>query len=183
MPLFEVMAPIGADQLALAEAIGEAVADATREGALRPNSVDPLTAVNSGDNRGPGTPLVHFEEWLSDDIEVRLLLKGGGCDNVSAQYDLPRDLPGLGRADRNLEGARKCVLHAVHQAQGHGCSVGILGVAIGGDRASGHDAGQAAALPAARRRPSRPGAGPLRARASSRRRTPWGSAPWASAAR
>ncbi len=139
LPLFEVKTPIGADQLALSEVIGEAVAEATREGMLRPNSVDPLTAVNSGDNRGPGTPLVHFEEWLSDDVEVRLLLKGGGCENVSTQYALPCDLPGLGRADRDLEGARKCVLHAVHQAQGRGCSVGILGVAVGGDRASGYE--------------------------------------------
>ncbi len=137
MPIFEIKVPPGADQLAFSEAIGEAVAEATRAGALRPNSVDSLTGVNSGDNRGPGMPVVHFEEWLSDDIEVRLLLKGGGSDNVSAQYSLPCDLPSLGRADRDLDGVRKCVLHAVHSAQGRGCSVGILGVAIGGDRASG----------------------------------------------
>lgn len=138
MPFFQVMVPLGVDQLGLSEEISEAVALATKEGALRPNSVDPLTGKNSGDNLGPGTPLVHFEQWLSDDIEVRLMLKGGGSENMSSQYSLPCTLPVLGRADRTLEGVRKCLLHAVHQAQGQGCSVGALGVCIGGDRVSGY---------------------------------------------
>jgi fumarate hydratase class I len=139
MPYFEVKAPIGVDQLGLSEEIGEAVALATKEGALRPNSVDPLTGKNTGNNVGPGTPLVHFEQWLSDDLEVRLILKGGGSENMSAQYSLPCTLPVLGGADRTLEGVRKCLLHAVHQAQGQGCSVGALGVCIGGDRSSGYE--------------------------------------------
>ncbi len=138
LPIFEVKVPAGRDQLALAEAISEAVTEATREGMLRPNSVDPLTGANSGSNLGPGMPAVHFEEWLSDDVEVRLLLKGGGSENVSAQYSLPCDLPVLGRADRDLDGVRKCILHAVHQAQGHGCSAGVLGVGVGGDRGNGY---------------------------------------------
>lgn len=137
LPTFEVKAPAGADQLAMSEAITEAVAEATRLGALRPNSVDSVTGKNSGTNLGPGTPVVHFEQWLSDDVEVRLILKGGGSENVSAQYSLPCELEGLGRADRDLEGVRKCLLHAVHKAQGQGCSVGVLGVAVGGDRAGG----------------------------------------------
>jgi len=138
MLYFEVMTPIGVDQLGLSEEIGEAVALATKEGALRPNSVDPLTGKNTGNNVGPGTPIVHFEQWLSDDLEVRLILKGGGSENMSAQYSLPCTLPVLGRADRTLEGVRKCLLHAVHQAQGQGCSVGALGVCVGGDRVSGY---------------------------------------------
>jgi len=139
MPTFEVKAPAGVDEMLVCEAIGEAVAEATRAGALRPNSVDSLTGRNRGDNLGPGTPVVHFEQWMSDDLEVRLLLKGGGCENVSTQYSLPCELGSLGRADRNLEGVRKCVLHAVHAAQGQGCSAGIVGVGIGGDRASGYE--------------------------------------------
>ena len=47
-------------------------------------------------------------------------------------------LPGLGRADRNLEGVRKCILHAVWNAQGKGCAPGAIGVCIGGDRTSGY---------------------------------------------
>jgi fumarate hydratase class I len=138
MPTFEIKAPAGVDEMLVSEAIGEAVAEATRMGALRPNSVDSLTGKNPGDNVGPGTPVVHFEQWMSDDLEVRLLLKGGGCENVSTQYSLPCELGPLGRADRDLEGVKKCVLHAVHAAQGQGCSAGIIGVGIGGDRASGH---------------------------------------------
>jgi fumarate hydratase class I len=140
LPYFKVLLPRGVDPLLLAAEIGEAVAEATRAGKLRPNSVDSLTGRNSGDNLGPGTPQIAVEPWLGDDLEVRLLLKGGGCENQSAQYSLPCELPQLGRADRDLEGVRRCLLHAVHQAQGHGCSVGILGAAIGGDRAAGYHA-------------------------------------------
>lgn len=139
LPTFEILAPLGVDELEMGEAISEAVAEATRLGKLRPNSVDSLCGRNSGDNLGPGTPVLHFDQWLSDDVEVRLILKGGGCENQSAQYSLPCDLPRLGRAERDLEGARKCILHAVWAAQGQGCSPGVLGVAIGGDRAGGYD--------------------------------------------
>jgi len=45
----------------------------------------------------------------------------------------------MGRADRNLEGVRKCILHAVWQAQGQGCAPGAVGVCIGSDRAHGYD--------------------------------------------
>jgi len=138
LPTFEVKLPTCVDPLLLSEAIGEAVAAATAEGKLRPNAVDPISGSSSRDNLGTGTPLVHFEPWLADEIEIRLILKGGGCENVSGQYALPCTLTGLGRADRDLEGVRKCVLHAVHAAQGYGCSAGILGVTIGGDRASGY---------------------------------------------
>lgn len=138
MPTFEIRAPVGINQITMRKQIEEAIAEATRLGKLRPNSVDSLTGKNSGNNLGGGTPVVHFEQWEKDDIEVRLILKGGGCENMSTQYSLPCDLPSLGRADRTLEGVRKCILHAVHQAQGYGCSIGALGVAIGGDRSSGH---------------------------------------------
>ena len=85
------------------------------------------------------TPVIHFEQWEEDEIEVKLILKGGGCENKNIQYSLPCDLDHLGRADRNLEGVRKCILHAVWQAQGQGCAPGALGVCIGSDRAHGYD--------------------------------------------
>ncbi|HEY8529114.1 MAG TPA: fumarate hydratase, partial [Paenibacillaceae bacterium] len=88
---------------------------------------------------GPGTPVIHFEQWERDDIEVRLILKGGGCENKNIQYSLPCELEGLGRAGRDLDGIRKCILHAVWQAQGHGCSAGFIGVGIGGDRTTGYE--------------------------------------------
>jgi fumarate hydratase class I len=137
-PTFEVKTPIGANQILMKKLIREAVAEATRRGKLRPNSVDSLTGKNSGDNLGPGTPVIHFEQWEQPDVEVRLLLKGGGCENKNIQYSVPCNLERLGRADRDLEGVRKCILHAVWQAQGQGCSPGAIGVCIGSDRATGY---------------------------------------------
>nr|MDQ3346654.1 fumarate hydratase [Acidobacteriota bacterium] len=84
------------------------------------------------------TPIIHFDQWEAADIEVKLILKGGGCENTNAQYALPADLDHLGRADRSLEGVRKCILHAVWKAQGKGCSPGAVGVCVGGDRTSGY---------------------------------------------
>src|SRR5918992_1384499 len=126
MPTFEVKVPVGANQIVMRKQIRDAVAEATRRGKLRPNSVDSITGGNSGTNLGPGTPIIHFEQWERDEIEVKLILKGGGCENTNAQYALPVELPHLGRADRNLEGVRKCILHAVWNAQGKGCSPGAV---------------------------------------------------------
>jgi fumarate hydratase, class I len=138
MPTFVIHTPVGVNQIEIAKAIREAIAEATRRGKLRPNSVDSLTGKNSGDNLGEETPVIHFEQTLSDEIEVKLVLKGGGCENKNIQYSLPMELDHLGKAGRDLEGVRKCILHAVWQAQGHGCAPGALGVCIGSDRAHGY---------------------------------------------
>ncbi|HEX3703876.1 MAG TPA: FumA C-terminus/TtdB family hydratase beta subunit [Vicinamibacterales bacterium] len=138
MPTFEVHVPVGANHVWMRHQIREAVKEATRRGKLRPNSVDSITGKNSGDNLGPGTPIIHFDQWERDEIEIKLILKGGGCENTNAQYAVPVELAHLGRADRNLEGVRKCILHAVWQAQGKGCAPGAVGVCIGGDRTSGY---------------------------------------------
>jgi fumarate hydratase class I len=139
MPTFVVHTPVGVNQIAIKRAIRTAVAEATRRGKLRPNSVDSITGKNSGDNLGVETPVIHFEQWEEDEIEVKLILKGGGCENKNIQYSVPCNLDHLGRADRNLEGVRKCILHAVWQAQGQGCAPGAVGVCIGSDRAHGYD--------------------------------------------
>jgi fumarate hydratase class I len=139
MPTFFVHTPVGVNQIGIRKAIEAAVAEATRLGKLRPNSVDSLTGKNSGNNLGEETPVIHFDQWEEDGIEVKLILKGGGCENKNIQYSLPCELDHLGRADRNLEGVRKCLLHAVWQAQGQGCAPGALGVCIGSDRAHGYD--------------------------------------------
>ena len=86
MPTFHVHTPVGANQLVVKQAIREAVAEATRHGKLRPNSVDSLTGKNSGDNLGEETPVIHFEQWEQDEVEVKLILKGGGCENKNIQY-------------------------------------------------------------------------------------------------
>ena len=163
MPTFLVHTPVGVNQICISKrAIREAVAEATRRGKLRPNSVDSLTGKNSGNNLGAETPVIHFEQWEEDEIEVKLILKGGGCENKNIQYSVPCELDHLGRADRNLEGVRKCILHAVWQAQGQGCAPGALGVCIGSDRAHGYDAGEKSAIPHAGRCESVPGTGEAR---------------------
>lgn len=146
MPTFFIHTPLGVNQLQVRQAAREAVAEATRLGKLRPNSVDSITGKNSGNNLGEETPVFHFEQWEEDEIEIRLILKGGGCENMNIQYSLPCALDGLGRADRSLEGVRKAILHAVWQAQGQGCSPGALGVCIGSDRAHGYELAKAQLL-------------------------------------
>ncbi|MCF6095347.1 fumarate hydratase [Microaerobacter geothermalis] len=138
MPTFEIHVPVGVNQIEMKKDIEWAIAEATRLGKLRPNSVDSLTGENSGNNLGPETPVIHFEQWEKDEIDVRLILKGGGCENKNIQYSLPMEIEGLGRAGRDLDGIRKCILHSVYQAQGQGCSAGFIGVGIGGDRTTSY---------------------------------------------
>lgn len=133
--LFFVRAPKGTDQELFKKAGDGAVLEATKVGYLRQNSVDSITGRNPGTNLGPGSPVYHFEQKKGAQLDVRLILKGGGCENVGVQYSLPHG--GLG-AGRDLAGVEKCILDAVNQAQGKGCGPGILGVTIGGDRATGY---------------------------------------------
>jgi fumarate hydratase class I len=135
-PIFYVRYPEGWSTRKLRQQIRAAVAEATRLVYLRPNAVDSLSGKNSGNNLGDEAfPTVHFEEVEGDDLVVDLLLKGGGCENVGAQYSLPNAALGAGR---DLGGVRKVVLDAVYKAQGKGCAPGVLGVAIGGDRGSSY---------------------------------------------
>ncbi len=139
MLTFIIHCPVGANQIEMKKQILQSIAQATKESKLRPNSVDSITGVNSGDNLGPGTPVIHFEQWEQDIIEVKLILKGGGCENKNIQYSLPIELEGIGKAGRDLDGIRKCIMHSVYQAQGQGCSAGFIGVGVGGDRTSGYE--------------------------------------------
>jgi len=130
-----VKKPVGENEKEIKLAIFEAVRKATAENILRPNTVDSVSGVNSGDNTGVGMPQVFFEENDSDSIEIALLLKGGGSENVSTQYSLPDKKLNAGR---DLEGVRKCALDTVFKAQGNGCPPGVLAVVVGGDRSSGY---------------------------------------------
>ena len=133
-PIFFVRHPQSWSTRVLREQIRSAVAQATAHSYLRPNAVDSITGANSGNNLGDEAfPTIHFEEIEGDTLTADLILKGGGCENVGAQYSLPHDALSAGR---DLAGVRKVVLDAVYRAQGMGCAPGILGVAVGGDRGS-----------------------------------------------
>jgi len=135
-PIFYVHYPEGWSTRQLREQIRNAVAASTAKSYLRPNAVDAIYDQNSGNNLGDDAfPTIHFEEVAGDTLTVELMLKGGGCENVGAQYSLPNNQLGAGR---DLAGVRKVVLDAVQKAQGQGCAPGILGVAIGGDRGSSY---------------------------------------------
>ena len=125
LPTFKIKVPVGVNQIEMKKAIYVAIEQATKDGKLRPNSVDSLTGENTGTNLGAGTPVVKFEQWEKDYIDVRLILKGGGCENKNIQYSLPAEIEGLGRAGRDLDGIRKCMMHSVYQAQGQGCSARV----------------------------------------------------------
>jgi fumarate hydratase class I len=133
--LFEVHYPRGTDERPIREAIEAAAAAATKAYYLRPNAVDSLTGKNSGNNIGIHVPVLHLHPWDDKRLHVRLLNKGGGSENVSAQFRLPDSAL---HAGRDLKGVHKVVLKAVYDAQGKGCSPGVVGVGIGGDRTTGY---------------------------------------------
>lgn len=135
-PIFYVSYPAGWSTLRIRQQIEAAVVEATRRSFLRPNSVDSLSGKNSGNNLGgEHFPSIHFTEVEGEDLRIELMLKGGGCENVGAQYSLPDASLAAGR---DLEGVRRAALDAVHRAQGQGCAPGILGIAIGGDRGTSY---------------------------------------------
>jgi len=127
--------PVWCAERMFRRAYEKAVVQATKVGFLRQNSVDSITGENSGTNLGPGNPTFHFHPAKGKALQVKMMLKGGGSENMSAQYSLPDNRIGAGR---DLEGVRRCLLDAVVSAQGKGCGPGILGVCVGGDRGSGY---------------------------------------------
>ncbi len=133
--IFHVSHPVGFNQGKFEKIVKKAVVKATELGYLRQNSVDTLTGENKGMNVGPGHPVIKYHEHGKKSLEVKLMLKGGGSENVSTQYSLPYSPLDAGR---DLTGVRKVILDALVKAQGKGCGPGILGVCIGSDRGEGY---------------------------------------------
>ncbi len=138
MLTFDIHCPVGIDQMQIKEDVRWAVAEATHLGRLRPNSIDSISGKNSGNNLSATTPIFNFKQWDKDYIEIALILKGGGCENVSEQISLPAYLGDFGMAMRDLDGVKKSILYSIWKAQGCGCPTGFIGVAIGSDRAGGY---------------------------------------------
>ncbi|MFZ2487575.1 MAG: fumarate hydratase [Anaerolineae bacterium] len=134
-PIFEVSYPVGISTRQMTAQIKQAVQIATEKSYLRPNAVDSISGENSGNNTGVEFPTIYFHEWDEDAVHIALMLKGGGCENVGAQYSLPNAQL---KAGRDLEGVRRVALDAVNKAQGQGCAPGVLGIAVGGDRGASY---------------------------------------------
>ncbi len=133
--IFYIDMPEGEKEQYYKDIIKEAAKIATAKQYLRPNAVNPVTGKNSGNNVGKNAPYFHISRWDKDEIRVRLLLKGGGSENVGTQYKLPHAPI---KAGRDLEGVRKVIIDAVYKAQGLGCAPGTIGVGIGGDRTTSY---------------------------------------------
>jgi len=133
--IFYIDFPLGDDERKYREAINATAEEATKKQYLRPNATHSITGKNSGTNVGINHPYIHFHQWDKDEVRIRLLLKGGGSENVGAQYKLPDASLGAGR---DMNGIRKVIIDAVLKAQGKGCAPGVPGVGIGGDRVTSY---------------------------------------------
>jgi fumarate hydratase class I len=133
--IFHFSVPVGFDTNALVAFVRSAVSKATRSGYLRQNTIDSISGASYETNVAHGSPQFYFQQGARKTVEVRLMMKGGGSENIGCQYSLP---DASLNAERNIEGVRKCILKAICDAQGKGCPPCAVGVCIGGDRASGY---------------------------------------------
>ena len=106
------------------DALCNATAKATREVPLRPNAVDPFTQKNTGNNTGRFIPYIHWEIVPGDTLEISVMPKGGGSENVSAL--------GMLSPSQGIKGLKKFVIDTVVDAGAKPCPPTILGVAVGG---------------------------------------------------
>ena len=104
--------------------IERAVKRATEELPLRPNLVDPITRENTGDNTGFSSPFIHFDPTDDDFLEISVLPKGAGSENMTR-------LAMLNPAD-GIEGIKRFVIDSVLDAGGRPCPPSIVGIGIGG---------------------------------------------------
>jgi len=108
----------------LMDGIKKGVARATEEVPLRPNIVNPITRINTGNNTGNLMPQVDIELVDDEILQLTAFPKGIGSENNNA---LKMALPGEG-----IEGIKKFVLDTVIAAGGKPCPPIVVGVGIGG---------------------------------------------------
>lgn len=106
------------------EALIKATRRATNEVPLRPNAVDLFTGKNSGDNTGRYIPYVNWEMVPGDNVELTVMTKGGGSENVC--------LGGMIVPGEGINGLKKFVIDAVVKAGAKPCPPCILGIGMGG---------------------------------------------------
>jgi fumarate hydratase subunit alpha len=106
----------------LTEAINAGVRQGYTEGYLRASMVrSPFDRVNTGDN----TPaVIHTELVAGENITIKVMAKGGGCENRS-KYKMLTPAEGI-------DGVKEWVLECVRTAGPDACPPLVLGVGIGG---------------------------------------------------
>ena len=123
--IFHVKAGSKVDELdKVVTALRNAAVRATKEIPLRPNAVDPFTQTNTGNNTGRFIPYIHWEIVPGNTLEITVMPKGGGSENVSALAMLS---PGQG-----INGLKKFVVDTVIKAGAKPCPPTVLGIAVGG---------------------------------------------------
>jgi len=108
----------------IGDALRKATIRATKDVPLRPNSVNPFTQKNTGDNTGKHVPFIHWEVVPGDTLEISVLPKGGGSENVSAL--------GMLSPNQGTTGIKKFVIDTIIGAGAKPCPPTILGIAVGG---------------------------------------------------
>lgn len=103
--------------------LSEAVRKATISIPLRPNAVHPFTRKNTRDNSGIHLPYLEWEIKHGDSLEILVIPKGFGSENMS---QLGMLTPGEG-----LNGVKSFVLDCVVSAGGRPCPPTIIGVGVG----------------------------------------------------
>jgi len=109
---------------ALPGILRRAVRRATKAVPLRPNAVSPLTRINSGDNTGEHIPYLNWSIVGGDSLEMSVLPKGGGSENMCSLKMLS--------PSQGMKGIKQFVVDSVFSAGGQPCPPTILGVGIGG---------------------------------------------------
>ena len=108
----------------IGDALRKATIRATKDVPLRPNSVNPFTQKNTGDNTGKHVPYIHWEVVPGDTLEITVLPKGGGSENVSAL--------GMLSPNQGIDGVKKFVIDTIIGAGAKPCPPTILGIGVGG---------------------------------------------------
>ena len=112
------------DLCGIAEALKRATVRATNEVPLRPNAVDPLSNINSGNNTGRHIPIIEWEASSGEALKITVLPKGGGSENVTKLYLL--------KPAEGWSGILRVVLNSILEAGPYPCPPTIVGVGVGG---------------------------------------------------
>ncbi|MBN1694690.1 fumarate hydratase [candidate division WOR-3 bacterium] len=108
----------------LKKMLENAVKRATKETPLRPNTVNPFTGENSGDNLGRNIPYISWDMVKGSECIIHILPKGGGSENMSALWML--------NSAEGFDKAKKLIVEHIINAGGQPCPPTIAGIGIGG---------------------------------------------------